>query len=329
MNYDDAIGYMVGEESKGLHVMFVMMNAARISVGMQAFSQSEVAYQNAVAYASDRLQGRALTGAENPSGPADPLIVHPDVRRMLMDTKSFNEGARMLVYWAAFSGDLQVNGTSKELRERSGDLLELLTPVIKGFLTDIALKATVDCQQIFGGHGYVEEWGMSQFVRDARITALYEGANGIQALDLVGRKLGQNNGRALIALNTELEAFLEENRTNKDIKEFVSGLEGARAKLTEGTVWLMEHGLTNPNNAAASSTDFMHMMGYLALTYMWSKMAVVAQAAIDDGEKDKFYANKLITGRYFIQRVLPMIDTHLARLKTGAAPVMALDAASF
>ena len=194
MNYDDAEGYLIGQENKGLKVMFVMMNRARLDVGMQGLAQSEVAYQNAVAYATDRLQGRSLTGPKNENGPADPIIVHPDVRRMLMETKAFNEGARALIMWATLLEDLEGVHEDEKFREKADDYLGLLTPVIKGYMTDKAMQTTIDCQQIFGGHGFIEEWGMSQFVRDTRIALIYEGANGVQALDLVGRKLARNGG---------------------------------------------------------------------------------------------------------------------------------------
>ncbi len=329
MNYDDAEGYMIGEENKGLKVMFVMMNRARLDVGMQGLAQSEVAYQNAVTYARDRLQGRALTGPQNENGPADPIIVHPDVRRMLMDTKSFNEGARMLVYWAGLLEDLEGVHKDEKYVEKCDDFLGLLTPVIKGYLTDRAMQTTIDCQQIYGGHGFIEEWGMSQFVRDTRIALIYEGANGIQALDLVGRKLARKGGRALMSLNAEIDAYIAEHEGNEKVSDFIAALKDAKTKLTEGTMWLMQNGMTNPNNAGAGSVDYMHMMGISIFTYMWSIMAVTAQKAIDDGSNDDFYSNKLITGRYFIQRTLPMIDTHLARMKTGAEPVMALTAEAF
>ena len=329
MNFDEAEGYLIGEENKGLRVMFVMMNRARLDVGMQGLAQSEVAYQNAVAYANDRLQGRSLTGPKNENGPADPLIVHPDVRRMLMETKAFNEGARALIYWAAMLEDLEHVHEDEKFREKADDYLGLLTPVIKGYLTDKAMMTTLDCQQIFGGHGFIEEWGMSQFVRDMRIALIYEGANGVQALDLVGRKLARKGGRALMSLNSEIDAFLGENADNENVAEFIEGLKTSKEKLTEGTMWLMQNGMTNPDNAGAGSVDYMHMMGLTTLAYMWAKMALVAQAAIDSGSNDEFYKNKLITGRYFVLRMLPMLDAHLAKLKTGAEPLMALDAAAF
>ncbi len=329
MNFDGAEGYLIGEENKGLRVMFVMMNEARMGVGMQGLAQSEVAYQNAVIYAKDRLQGRSLTGPKNEAGPADPLIVHPDVRRMLMETKAFNEGGRALIYWATLLEDLENIHPDEKFREKCDDYLGLLTPVIKGYLTDKAMTTTIDCQQIFGGHGFIEEWGMSQFVRDTRIALIYEGANGVQALDLVGRKLARKGGRALMTLNTEIDTFLGENSDNENTAEFMEGLKDAKQKLTEGTMWLMQNGMTNPDNAGAGSVDYMHMMGLSTLAYMWAKMAVVAQAAIDGGSNDEFYTNKLITGRYFVLRMLPMMDAHLAKIKTGAEPLMALEAAAF
>ena len=329
MNFDEAEGYLIGEENKGLRVMFVMMNEARMGVGMQGLGQSEVAYQNAVIYAKDRLQGRSLTGPKNEAGPADPLIVHPDVRRMLMETRAFNEGGRALIYWATLLEDLENIHPDEKFREKCDDYLGLLTPVIKGYLTDKAMATTIDCQQIFGGHGFIEEWGMSQFVRDTRIALIYEGANGIQALDLVGRKLARKGGRALMTLNAEIDTFLGENGDNENVAEFMEGLKDAKQKLTEGTMWLMQNGMTNPDNAGAGSVDYMHMMGLSTLAYMWAKMALVAQAAIDGGSNDEFYTNKLITGRYFVLRMLPMMDAHLAKIKTGAEPLMALEAAAF
>ncbi len=329
MNFDEAEGYLIGDENKGLRVMFVMMNEARIGVGLQGLGQSEVAYQNAAIYAKDRIQGRALTGPQNADKPADPIIVHPDVRRMLMETRAFNEAGRALLYWAAKHEDIEMHDGDEKLVEKCDDYLGLLTPVVKGYLTDMSMKTTIDCQQIFGGHGFIEEWGMSQFVRDNRIALIYEGANGIQALDLVGRKLARNGGRALMTLNQEISAFLSENKDNEALPEFMEGLAGAQKKLTEATMWLMQNGMSNPNNAGAGSVDYMHMLGLATFAYMWAKMALIAQAKIDDGSNDQFYPNKLITGRYFVLRMLPMLDSHLAKIKTGADPVMALDAAAF
>ena len=329
MNYDEAEGYLIGKENKGLRVMFVMMNEARIGVGLQGLGQSEVAYQNAAIYAKDRIQGRALTGPKNEDKPADPIIVHPDVRRMLMETKAFNEAGRALLYWATKHEDMEKHSGDEKLAEKCDDYLGLLTPVVKGYLTDMSMKTTIDCQQIFGGHGFVEEWGMSQFVRDNRIALIYEGTNGVQALDLVGRKLARNGGRALMTLNAEIDQFINDNKDTESLSEFMEGLGNAKTKLIESTMWLMQNGMKDPNNAGAGSIDYMHMLGLATLAYMWAKMAVVAQAKIDDGSNEDFYPNKLITGRYFMLRMLPMMDSHLAKIKTGAKPMMALDAAAF
>ncbi len=329
MNFDEAEGYLIGEENKGLRVMFVMMNEARIGVGMQGLGQSEIAYQNAAIYAKDRLQGRALSGPQEAEKAADPIIVHPDVRRMLMETKAFNEAGRALLYWACMHEDIEKHSDDPKLVEKCDDYLGLLTPVIKGYLTDMSMKTTIDCQQIFGGHGFVEEWGMSQFVRDNRIALIYEGANGVQALDLVGRKLARNGGRALMTLNSEISEFINENKDVESLSEFMDGLSGAQKKLTEATMWLMQNGMSDPNNAGAGSVDYMHMLGLATLAYMWAKMAVVAQQKIDEGSNEDFYPNKLITGRYFMLRMLPMLDAHLAKIKTGAEPVMALEAVAF
>ena len=329
MNFDDARGELIGVEHKGLRVMFVMMNEARMGVGMQGLCQSEVAYQNAVIYANDRLQGRSLTGPKNESGPADPIIVHPDVRRMLMDARAFNEGARALLYWLALQEDLEKYSPDEKVRERADDFLGLMTPVIKGYFTDKGFENCVNAQQVYGGHGYIEEWGMSQFVRDARIAQIYEGANGIQALDLVGRKLARNGGRALMSVSAEIDAFIKENEGDENLKPFMDALADAKNKLQTGTMWLIQNGMSNPDNAGAGSVDYMHMMGMAMLSYMWARMAKVAQAQIDAGSDDPFYADKIITGKYFIARMLPGIDAHLAKLQSGAEPVMALAADRF
>ncbi len=329
MNYDDAVGELIGEENKGLKVMFVMMNEARLGVGMQGLCQSEVAYQNAVTYANDRLQGRALTGPKNENGPADPLMVHPDVRRMLMDMRSFNEAARAFIYSAALQEDLERYSPDEKTREKADDFLGLMTPVIKGYTTDIGFNNCVNAQQVYGGHGYIEEWGMSQFVRDAKIAQIYEGANGIQALDLVGRKLARHGGRALMAVSAEIDAFIKENEGDDTMKPFIDGLKEAKNSLQNGTMWIMQNGMSNPDNAAAGSVDYMHMMGLAMLTYMWAKMAKVAFAKIEEGSDDPFYQDKIITGKYFIARQLPQMGAHLAKLQSGAEPVMALAADRF
>ena len=329
LNYDDAVGYLVGQENKGLAAMFTMMNVARLGVGLQGLSQSEVAYQNAVAYAKDRLQMRSITGAKNPNGPADPIIVHPDVRRMLMDAKAFNEGARAFAFWTAIHGDLLHTSPDEKVREKADDYMALMTPVIKSYLTDKGYANATNCQQIFGGHGYIEEHGMSQFVRDARITQIYEGTNGIQALDLVGRKLGANGGRAIFAFFNEMDDFIHNHEDDADLKEFVDALKGVKAQLQDGTMWLMQNGMTNFDNAGAASHDYLNLFGITALTYMWALQAKAALAAKNDGAADPYFDTKLATGRYFLARTVPDAAAHLAKVKTGAGPVMALAAEAF
>ena len=330
LNYDDAVGYLCGTENKGLSAMFTMMNVARLGVGLQGLSQSEVSYQNAVTYAKDRLQGRSLTGKKNPDGPADPIIVHPDIRRMLMDARAFNEAARAFAFWTALYGDLMHSSPDEKVRGKADDYMALMTPVIKSFLTDGGYKNATNAQQIFGGHGFIEEQGMSQFVRDARITMIYEGANGIQALDLVGRKLGANAGRGVFSFFNEIDEFTHANEDNTELKPFVEGLKTAKAQLQDGATWLMQNGLSNFDNAGAASHDFLDLFGVTALTYMWALMANAALTAkANGGASDPFYDTKLATGRYFLARVLPEAGSHLAKLKSGADAVMALPAEAF
>ena len=261
MNYDGATGWLLGEENRGLPAMFTMMNEARLGVGVQGLAQSEVAYQNAVAYAKERLQGRALTGAKYKDKPADPIIVHPDVRRTLMTIKSFNEAARALVIWTALTSDLHHRSEDEKTRQTADDHMGLLTPVIKGVLTDTGFANTVMAQQMFGGHGYIAEHGMEQFVRDARIAMIYEGANGIQALDLVGRKLPKDGGRALQAFFAEVQGFIKEQAADAAMKPYAEPLGKALGHLQQATMWFMTNAMAKPDNAGAGSTDYMHMFG--------------------------------------------------------------------
>jgi alkylation response protein AidB-like acyl-CoA dehydrogenase len=328
MNYDGATGYLLGEAHKGMRAMFTMMNEARLGVGMQGLAQAEVAYQNALSYCKDRLQGRDVTGAKNPDGPADPLIVHPDVRRALMDQKSFAEGARAFLLWGA---------TMIDAAHRKGDaeadgLVSLLTPVLKGFLTDEGYDMTVRAQQLYGGHGYIEEWGMSQFTRDARIAMIYEGANGVQALDLVGRKLAQDGGKHVMAFFALVKDFIAEHKGQDAAfdAEFLEPLKEGSKALQAAGMFFMQEGMKNPNAALAGSNDFMHLFGHVCLGLMWAKMAVAAKAALEGGASDRaFYETKLATGRYYMARRLPAAQMHLARIQSGAEPVMALEAANF
>ncbi|MFK7938846.1 MAG: acyl-CoA dehydrogenase C-terminal domain-containing protein [Roseovarius sp.] len=327
MNYDAARGWLLGEEHKGMRAMFTMMNEARIGVGMQGLAQAEVAYQNAVDYAKDRLQGRAVTGDENPEGPADPLIVHPDIRRSLMDQKSFVEGGRAFLLWAS----KMIDQSHRANDEAAEGLVSLLTPVVKGFLTDQGYDMTVQAQQVYGGHGYIEEWGMSQFTRDARIAMIYEGANGVQALDLVGRKLAQDGGKHVMAFFDLVKSFIKDNADNDALKEdFLEPLKAASKDLQAAGMYFMQNGMKNPNAALAGSTDFLHMFGHVCLGLMWAEMAKAAQEALDGGTSDpKFYETKLATGRYYMARRLPATSMHLARIQSGADTVMALEADQF
>ena len=326
MNYDGAKGWLLGTEHKGMRAMFTMMNEARIAVGLQGLGQAAVAYDNALAYAKDRLQGRAVTGTENPDGPADPLIVHPDIRRNLLDQKSFVEGARAFGLWGANL----IDRAHRNDDPQAEGLISLLTPVIKGFLTDKGFDCTVAAQQVYGGHGYIEEWGMSQFARDARIAMIYEGANGVQALDLVGRKLAQDGGKHVMGFFDMVKGFCKENADDADLEDFVEPLKAASKDLQAAGMFFMQQGMKNPNAALAGSHDFMHLFGHVCLGLMWARMAKASQAALAAGTADRdFHETKLATGRYYMARQLPMTKTHLARIETGAAPVMGLAAENF
>ena len=326
MNYDGATGYLVGEAHKGMKAMFTMMNEARLGVGLQGYAVAEAAYQNAVAYAKDRLQGRAVTGTENPDGPADPLIVHPDIRRNLMEQKSFVEGARALTIWGAYLID-RAHKTGDAAAE---GLISLLTPVIKGFQTDKGFEMCVQAQQVYGGHGYIEEQGMSQFARDARIAMIYEGANGIQALDLVGRKLAQDGGKHVMAFFEMVKDECKSHAEDGRMAGFVEPLKAASKQLQAAGMYFMQSGMKNPNNALSGSYDFMHMMGHVCLGLMWTRMAKAAYDALDAGASDKvIYETKIATGRFYMARQLPACAMHLQRIESGAETVMALGAENF
>jgi alkylation response protein AidB-like acyl-CoA dehydrogenase len=328
MNFDGATGFLLGQAHKGMRAMFTMMNEARLGVGVQGYAQAEVAYQNALAYAKDRLQGRAVTGPENPDQAADPLIVHPDIRRNLMQQKSFVEGARAFAYWGA----MLIDQSNRADDASAHDLVSLLTPVIKGFLTDRGFEFCVQAQQVFGGHGYIEEWGMSQFTRDARIAMIYEGANGVQALDLVGRKLGQDGGKHALAFFELIKTFCADSASESpEFKaDFVEPLKTASKQLQEAALYFMQNGLKSPNTALAGSYDFMHLFGHVCLGYAWARMAQQAFRNSAQGTGDAaFNETKIKTGLYYMQRELPATALHLARIKSGADPVMALTADQF
>jgi alkylation response protein AidB-like acyl-CoA dehydrogenase len=328
MQYDEATGWLLGQENAGLRLMFVMMNEARLGVGVQGLSQGEAAYQAAAEFAKDRLQGRSLTGPKNSDGPADPIIVHPDVRRMLMDAKATLEAGRLFLLWTALHGDLAKQSPDAAVAEKAHDYMGLMTPVLKGYLTDKGFKICSDAMQVHGGSGFTEHFPASQYLRDCRISMIYEGTNGIQALDLVGRKLAANGGRAVMSFFAEIDGFVAEN-TGDELKLYVEALASAKAKLQDATFWLMQNGLANPDNAGAASTDYMHLFGLTGLAYMWCLIAKAANAKIAAGDDDPFYAHKLAVGRYFVERLLPETDTHLAKLKSGSDALMALPAEAF
>ena len=327
MNYDGATGYLMGEAHKGLRAMFTMMNEARIGVGLQGLAQAAAAYHVAAAYARDRLQGRALTGPENPSGPADPIIVHPDVRRMLMDHRAFTEGARAWMYWSALWGDLQNVAEDEATRQKADDYMGLLTPILKSYLTEKGYWHATNAQQVLGGHGYIQEWGMEQFVRDARIAMIYEGANGIQALDLVGRKLMKDGGRAWQTFFAEIDDFIKDNSGNEELKPFLDGLALAKGRTMEATQWMGANAMANFNNAGASSMDYLCLFALTCLSYAWAQSAKAALEKKDSG--DDFYKNKLLTGKYFLDRILPETGMHLDKVKAGAETMMSLPAEAF
>jgi alkylation response protein AidB-like acyl-CoA dehydrogenase len=330
MNYDGAKGWMVGEENKGLAAMFVMMNAARLGVGIQGLGQTDVAYQNAVQYAQDRRQGRALTGPKDPQEKADPLFVHPDVRRMLMDGKATVEGLRALCTWGALQVDLAHVAESEEERQRADDLVSLLTPVIKGYGTDKGYEVATNAQQVFGGHGYIEEQGMSQYVRDARITMIYEGANGVQAMDLVGRKLAQNGGRAIQAFFAIVDEECGNAKGNDALADFAGRLEKANGELKAATMWFMQNGMANPNNVGAGAHHYMHILGIVALGSMWLRMAEAAQKALAEGRGNTaFLEAKLVTARYFAERFLPDAGSLRRKIEAGSDAMMALTPEQF
>jgi hypothetical protein len=327
MSYEDAQGWLIGEENAGLRLMFVMMNEARLGVGLQGLAQGEAAYQAACDFARERLQGRALSGPKNPDGPADPIIVHPDVRRMLMDSRAILEGGRAFLLWTALQGDLMHESPDEAVRQRAADYMGLMTPVAKAYLTDRGFKVCSDAMQVHGGSGFTEHFPASQYLRDVRISLIYEGTNGIQALDLVGRKLAANGGRAVLGFFADIDAFTDANGGQAGLEPFVEGLIAAKAQLQEATGWLMQNGLQNPEEAGAASTDYLHLFGLTALAYMWALMARAALAKAAD--PDPFYADKLTTGRYFLERILPDSAAHLAKLRAGSKSMMALRAEAF
>ena len=330
LNYDGAIGWMVGEENKGLAAMFIMMNAARLGVGIQGLSQAEVAYQNAVTYATDRRQGRALTGPAEPEEKADPIFVHPDVRRMLMDAKAFNEGMRALCLWGALQVDLTHKAQTEEERETADELIGLLTPVIKGYGTDKGYDVANNMQQVYGGHGYVREWGMEQFVRDARIAMIYEGTNGVQAMDLCGRKLPSKGGKAIQAFFAAVGEEIAAAKQVDGLADQAEMLEKELGQQQAATMWFMQNAQQNPNHLGAGAHHYMHIMGIVSLGFMWLKMARAATDALASGTSDEaYYKSKLVTARYYMERFLPDAGALRRKIEAGSESMMTLGEEAF
>src|SRR5690348_7290814 len=331
MNYDGAKGWLVGEPEKGLAAMFIMMNAARLGVGVQGLAQGEVAYQNAAAYAKDRRQGRALREDERETGAkADPIIVHPDVRRMLMESKAWNEAGRALCLWGSLLVDLVRRSPDEAERQQADDLLGIVTPVIKGYLTDKGFQAAVHAQQVLGGHGYIREHGIEQFVRDARITQIYEGTNGVQAMDLVGRKLPREGGRAIRTFFEVVGKDIAEAKAAGVPAGIAAALEAALQDLQASTMWLAQNGMADPNNAGAGAYAYMDLMGLVSLGWMWLKMATASQAALNDGAGDlQFHEAKLATARFYAQRELPLSTALRRKIEAGAEALMAIPEEAF
>jgi hypothetical protein len=331
MNFDNAKGWLVGEPHKGMRAMFTMMNGARLGVGMQGLGLAEVAYQNAVAYTKERLQSRALTGPKNPQGEADPIIVHPDVRRMLMTQKAYIEGMRALAYWVAILIDVEEKHPDAATREEAVDLVALMTPVIKAFLTDVGFEVTNLALQCYGGHGYIREYGMEQFVRDARIAQIYEGTNGVQAMDLLGRKIPDGNGRMAKRLFALVQKDIEAAMQNAELAPLAAPLAKAAQALQKTTMAVMARAQQTPNEIGAAAADYLRFFGLVTTGWMWLRMATVASSRLAGAEGDARlrYEAKLATARFYVAKLLPQAHALAAQIDAGAAPTMALEEAAF
>ncbi|NKI93787.1 acyl-CoA dehydrogenase C-terminal domain-containing protein [Rhizobacter sp. SG703] len=327
MVLEGAVGTLVGQPNKGLAAMFVMMNAARLGVGMQSLGLTEVAYQNAVAYAKERIQMRALSGPKNPDKPADTIIVHPDVRKMLLTARAYAEGGRALAMWTTLQLDKELSSDDEDVRKDCGDLVALITPIIKAFITDNGWIATSHCMQVFGGHGYIKEWGMEQYVRDARINMIYEGTNTIQSLDLLGRKILSDNGAKLKKFGKLVQEFVEEEGTNEAMQEFVNPLAELGDKVTKLTTELGMKAFGNADEVGAAAVDYLRVAGHLVFAYFWARMAKVALAKLDGG--DPFYKAKLATARFYYAKLLPETASLIRTARSGLKPLMEMDEALF
>jgi alkylation response protein AidB-like acyl-CoA dehydrogenase len=325
MVYEEAKGWLLGQPNEGLKIMFYMMNHARLGVGLQGLAIGHAALVAANEFARDRIQGRALTGPKSPDQAADSILVHPDVRRMLLESRALIEGGRAFLTWLSLQSDMSHLAEDEKEREKANDYMGLLTPVIKAYLTEKGLKVTQDAMQVHGGSGFTEHYPASQYMRDIRITLIYEGTNGIQALDLVGRKLPSKGGRAVQSFFAEIDAYVADNANSK-VPAFISGLKDTKAKLMDGTMWLMQNGIGNPDNAASASLDYLNIFGLTCMAYMWARMASEARTRFDEGSDDPYYAAKLKVGRIFLERILPDVDAHLIKMKAGAEGLFALAA---
>ncbi|HXG28823.1 MAG TPA: acyl-CoA dehydrogenase C-terminal domain-containing protein [Nevskiales bacterium] len=327
INLDSARGWMVGQPNRGLNAMFVMMNSARLGVGMQSLGLAEVAYQNSLAYAKERLQGRALTGPKNPGKPADPIIVHPDVRRMLLTQKAYVEAARAFTYWAGLAIDFEHKHPDEKIRKDNADLVALLTPVVKGFITDNGYESTTLAMQVLGGHGYIAEWGLEQHVRDARINMIYEGTNTIQALDLLGRKVLGDMGAKLMKFGKVIEGLIKSHAGNEAMKEFVDPLATLAKEVQVLTAEIGQKAMKNPDEAGAAAVPYLRLIGHLVFSFAWCYAAGVAIKKVGSG--DPFYKAKLTTARFYFAKLYPETATLIRQIRAGAAPLMELDAAQF
>ena len=324
LNFDNATGWMVGEPHKGMRAMFVMMNGARLAVGLQGLGLSEVAYQNALAYAKDRLQGRSLTGPKNPAGPADSILVHPDVRKGLLRIKALNEGMRALAYWVGIRIDVEHRHPDASIRQEAEDMVALMTPVIKAFLTDKGFENTNIALQTLGGHGYIKEYGIEQYVRDARIAQIYEGTNAVQALDLVGRKLPMEGGRLVRRFFEIVKRDVDAAAQAEGLEDFAKALGGSLYQLQKATMLLAEKGFANPDEVGAAATEYLQLMGYVAVGWQWLRMATVSTAKLATGQGDRrFHEAKLKTARFYAGRILPETTTLLAAIQAGSGAIMA------
>jgi alkylation response protein AidB-like acyl-CoA dehydrogenase len=330
VNHDEAVGYLIGEANRGLAAMFVMMNEARLGVGLQGLAVSEAAYQSAAHYARERIQGRALTGPKAPDRKADPIIVHPDVRRALMQIRAINEAGRAFLLYTALQSDIAHRAPDAAERQKAEDILSIMTPILKGVMTDRGFENTVMAQQVFGGHGYIEENGMSQYVRDARIAMIYEGANGVQAMDLVGRKLAANGGRAVMAVFKEIGDFCEENRADERLAPFTKAIKKGLNDVQAATMWFMGNAMAKPDNAGAGATDYLHLFGLVVLGFMWGKSVKAVYEKLDAGDgRTDFLNSKLVTAKFYMDRLMPETALRKARIETGADNVMALEVEAF